>query len=734
MTGDFTRDTFRPLQHFSAVRQQQGRVHLDADWNEQVDIGHHIARLTGRDVIGPTGMPEEAPGFLVSPAPASPGTDLTIGFGRAYVDGILVQNEASVTKLAKVSGAGVNTIWEVTGGPRLLLDQWIGPAPTGAAAPVSQVTAIEAPQPGDNGRQRVRFSQAIAGGAIDVVGRASARVQPDLPGATFPAADGFYLAYLDVWEREITALEDAYVAETALGGIDTAIRTRVIWQMKLFPLAAAIASGQVGNPPVCKSFPPGWSPDPARALHIVAYADRTLAAANPCELPAEGGYRSLENHLYRVEVHKGGVQGADEIFLKWSRDNAIHRTRLLDVVDKSLLVEDTGRDDATAIVADDWLELKDEGRILRGEPGFFIEIEEVAGTRLGIRTILHPETLQPMTQAGEPDASVLPKTGLLRRWEGGSPGKLTPGQPFALENGIAVKSLAGADKARIGDYWLIPARSLVAGVEWSKDPATGDPQALPPQGVRRRFCPLAIVEKSAAGFTASDCRPIFPPLTKLESFFYLGGDGQTAMPDFTAPTNAAYVTLPSLLRTGVARGRAALPGRAVRFRVTDQGANLARLSPPAGADVISAPANGLELVLRTGADGVAAAALAIHRDRRVNHVIAELLDAVVPAQASPTHLPIEFTAAPSVASEVAYNPKDCAYQSFEKIEPGLAKTVQAAIDKLCPRIEFLPLAGDGQTLCVGKPGPTPLVVATFWGKAPLKGSRSASRSSRATRK
>ena len=33
--GDFTRDTFNPLKHFSRVLMQQGRVQLDADWNEQ---------------------------------------------------------------------------------------------------------------------------------------------------------------------------------------------------------------------------------------------------------------------------------------------------------------------------------------------------------------------------------------------------------------------------------------------------------------------------------------------------------------------------------------------------------------------------------------------------------------------------------------------------------------------------------------------------------------------------
>ncbi|HEX6608229.1 MAG TPA: DUF6519 domain-containing protein, partial [Chloroflexia bacterium] len=38
MQGDITRSTFRPENHYDGVRMQQGRVQLDADWNEQVDI------------------------------------------------------------------------------------------------------------------------------------------------------------------------------------------------------------------------------------------------------------------------------------------------------------------------------------------------------------------------------------------------------------------------------------------------------------------------------------------------------------------------------------------------------------------------------------------------------------------------------------------------------------------------------------------------------------------------
>jgi hypothetical protein len=44
MKGDFSRDSFDPVKHFSRVLQQQGRVQLDADWNEQAAILLHYLR------------------------------------------------------------------------------------------------------------------------------------------------------------------------------------------------------------------------------------------------------------------------------------------------------------------------------------------------------------------------------------------------------------------------------------------------------------------------------------------------------------------------------------------------------------------------------------------------------------------------------------------------------------------------------------------------------------------
>ena len=46
MKGDFTRVTFRSRNHYRGVLQQQGRVQLDADWNEQVDLQAHIDETT----------------------------------------------------------------------------------------------------------------------------------------------------------------------------------------------------------------------------------------------------------------------------------------------------------------------------------------------------------------------------------------------------------------------------------------------------------------------------------------------------------------------------------------------------------------------------------------------------------------------------------------------------------------------------------------------------------------
>ena len=91
MQGDITRSTFQSQRHYRNVRQQQGRVGLDADWNEQADITAYRAETEARDVIGRCGAPQHDAGFALT---GQGGGDFEIGAGRFYVDGILCENEA----------------------------------------------------------------------------------------------------------------------------------------------------------------------------------------------------------------------------------------------------------------------------------------------------------------------------------------------------------------------------------------------------------------------------------------------------------------------------------------------------------------------------------------------------------------------------------------------------------------------------------------------------------------
>jgi hypothetical protein len=170
MKGDLTRATFRPERHFSSVRQQQGRVLLDADWNEQADIQAHRRHVTAGDLIGHSGGPLHAAAFgFVNTGSLSAGEktelatrgivqpytgDVLLGPGRYYVDGILLENEQTVSYLHQPDGAGLTAL-----------------------------------------------------------------------------ATGRHLLYLHVWERHLTWLDDPLLREVALNGPDTATRARVVWQV-----------------------------------------------------------------------------------------------------------------------------------------------------------------------------------------------------------------------------------------------------------------------------------------------------------------------------------------------------------------------------------------------------------------------------------------------------------------------------------------------------------------------
>src|SRR5712692_3853270 len=99
MKGDFSRQTFDPKKHYSGVLMQQGRVQIDADWNEQQAIQQYRIETETGDVIGPSGTPMHDPVFQDNGFRITPDKDrqaLFIRRGRYYVDGMLCQNETDV--------------------------------------------------------------------------------------------------------------------------------------------------------------------------------------------------------------------------------------------------------------------------------------------------------------------------------------------------------------------------------------------------------------------------------------------------------------------------------------------------------------------------------------------------------------------------------------------------------------------------------------------------------------
>ena len=183
MKGDFSRSSFNSAKHYRGVRLQQGRIQLDADWNEQIDILLHYNARELKDMIGPYGAPEGNAGFAVTlpTAPANPaatGTatppadllppDVLIAKGQRYVNGILCINEADC----------------------------------------------------------------------------SFTTQPDFPGAAHQrrevAGHLQQLVYLDVWQHHITAREDGELREIALDGLDTTTRIQTVAQVKFWPLPADV--------------------------------------------------------------------------------------------------------------------------------------------------------------------------------------------------------------------------------------------------------------------------------------------------------------------------------------------------------------------------------------------------------------------------------------------------------------------------------------------------------------
>jgi hypothetical protein len=315
-----------------------------------------------------------------------------------------------------------------------------------------------------------------------------------------PAITGSGLVYLDVWEREITAVEEPLLLDPALEGVDSATRLQTAWQVRLLASASAGGSSFDCTTDLNKQFPPSAGLLSSQAVGPVAPPD-------PCLLPDQGGYRGIENRLYRVQIHTPG--DASTAKWKWSREHASIVGRLLsaDTTAKILTLDRIGRDAVLRFNAGDWVEVLNDVYELQGKPGVMARIalppDETQSTITLDRALpadllptdptLHPRVIRWDQQNGV-DAN-----GLLA---------VTAGW-VDLEDGVQVSleldpGVAG-QQFNLGDHWAFAARTPDASVETLVKAR--------PLGPRHHYMALAPYSVSAGGLKISgDCRLPWPPV------------------------------------------------------------------------------------------------------------------------------------------------------------------------------------------------------------------------------
>jgi len=481
MKGDFSRLTFKRAKHTAGVLHQQGRVWLDADWNEEVQTRLDLAERETVDVVGRCGVPKPGTAFAISANPAAP-DDFFISTGpgprgRCYVDGILC--ELYDPALAHMS--------------YLHQPDYIDPP------------ALTLPAQGDTQAKNA-------------------------------------LVYVETWQRLITYLEDPDIREIALNGPDTATRLRTIVQVKVREIAANVTDCAAAMklvtdgdgtlttlPPVDDQPPdPCRIPDPGtytgrenhlyrieihRAGEVAGFAGNTSAlgeatgTAGSSEVLTLLQSISINTNLGNLDVNRNlgagiGIRpirhlsGLHATF-KWSKNNAADAVQVLSVSQDrlTLTVQSLGRDLATALVDGNIVEICDDRSELGHLPG---HLTTIAGNpdpdRLTVTLadplpnefglpITDPSALSPLS----PPAAPANRHATLRRWDGvgtcaaAFDQQLTP--DMDLGDGVHVQF--GGTDLRSGDYWQFVARSVDGSVEKLTN--------AKPTGIVRHRCPLALV-------------------------------------------------------------------------------------------------------------------------------------------------------------------------------------------------------------------------------------------------
>lgn len=462
MSFDNSRNKFNPLNDFAAVVMEQGKVQTDADWNESLYAGLRREQAATLDALGRAVYPASTP-FAFQIMPTAAKDSFTIGRGRMYVDGILVENH------------GVAKEWdpalaELSGTPQ--------PPPTKDTDPVD-------------------FTK-----------------QPWYPGATLPVAAGDYLCSLDVWRSPVTSIQAPDLIDAAIG-IETTGRLRTQWRVNLVPATpgTTCATAVVDDKPSSGRLTNGTIASPPSGPCC-------LSTGSGYDGPENQFYR-VEIH------HPGGPGGVGATFKYSRENASVQTTvSSIEAGSNAagnpasvLTVASLGRDQVLGFSAGDWIELTTDTRDKLSQPGELYQIDLVDP---GTMTITLTTKIGTLPAASEPYTRIIrwDQAGKVLKGDNvtvlvdlnavsggvvnGAAGIPVPtdGSSVLLESGIIVTfdTFAAPGSFHNMDYWNFSARTATGQI----DPLNH----APPRGQHHHRVLLSVVTVDAAGKVtgATDCR------------------------------------------------------------------------------------------------------------------------------------------------------------------------------------------------------------------------------------
>lgn len=467
MKGDFSRSTFEKTKHYSKVHQQQGRVNLDSDWNEQSEINTYFQRNTSKEIIGITGASIDNAGFkiipiFVNPSTVAPGPNYMIQSGRYFVDGILCENENNVSAKMQPDLTAINDrdnpALPMDAGTYLVyLDVW-----------EKHVTSLEDPD-----------IREVALGGADTTTRSKIvwQVKTQKIG-NFDNDDLHCLSDISFW-NDLTNRQ-----------LKAALTVRT--------------SSKNQNLDSCE-LPPDTS---YQGLENQLYRIEIHDYDHTSELLTVKWSRNngfVVARIHSVNVNTVTLQnlGKDEVL-------GFQQGDWVEIIDDQM--EMLGKPGLFAQITDiDDLNVTLSVVSSENDDASPNSIQEIIlmSARPKIRKWDVKDGLLEISKTKRSDSSDANDSF----W-------------FEIEDGIEIK--IGTGKFQPDDYWLVPARTATHDIIWPKDDdGTSLPQ--PPAGVDHHYARLAILKFDGTKIDAAsltDCRRLFPDLTSLSNLRYVGGNGQ----------------------------------------------------------------------------------------------------------------------------------------------------------------------------------------------------------------